>query len=190
MSKPVDSFVDKVAYPLLVLAIGPTFTLIGSKLQAGDWLAWLKQIPSWGYVIFFGMTIGWMLMGSIVRRIRHLKQRNLPTTPPIFTIPQWGYVTVGTLNYKEVVWRVQIPAPPPWQGLTPAEAHASRVDIKTPPFCPKCETELEQNELFFGNYRWSCVRCSFSIKSKVSYYREAVRAEKIAQSWWEKEAKE
>lgn len=190
MKKTAESFLDKVGWPLLVLALGPTVTLIGSKIQAGDWLAWLKMIPSWGYTYFFAVTAAWILLGPIVRRVRHLRQRNLPSIPAIFTVPRWGYVTVGTLNYRDVVWRVRIPAPPPWEGLSHREAKAARVDVETPPHCPKCDTELEQTETFFGNYRWSCLRCDFSTKNKLSYFHESMRAEKIAQSWWEKEPKD
>ena len=107
----------------------------------------------------------------------------------MFSVPRWGYTVVGTLTYKKVVWRVQIPSPPPWEALTLSEARSARVDIDTPPRCPKCDTELEETETFFGSYRWTCLRCGFATKNEMSFYREAVRAEKLAQSWWEKDPK-
>lgn len=191
MSKTRDSFLDKVVWPLLVLALTPAFTLVGSKVQSGDWLTWLNVIPSGVYTIFFTLVGIWLIAGFTIRRIRRLKERNLPSLPSVFTVPQWGYTTVGKLQYKNVVWRVQIPSPAPWDGgLTFSEAHSSRVDIDTPPHCPKCDTELEETETFFGNYRWTCLRCGFTSKNEMSFYHEAARAEKIAQSSWEKEPKE
>lgn len=190
MSKTRDSFLDKVVWPLLVLALTPAFTLIGSKVQSGDWLTWLNAIPSEVYTTFFTLVGIWLIAGFIIRRIRRLKERNLPSLPSAFTVPRWGYTTVGTLTYKNVVWRVQIPSPAPWDGLTISEARSSRVDIDTPPHCPKCDTELEETETFFGNCRWTCLRCGFTSKNEMSFYHEAVRAEKLAQSWWEKEPKE
>ena len=188
-SKIRETFLNKVVWPFLVLALTPTVTLIGSKVQSGDWLTWLKAIPSWIYTAFFGTIAFWVIIGFIVRRVHHLRQRNLPSIPSIFTIPRWGYVTVGTLTYKDVTWRVQVTAPPPWEVLSLSTAREKNVSIETPPRCPKCDTELEEAETFFGNYRWTCVRCDYSTKNNMSYYHESVRAEKLAQSWWEKEPK-
>ncbi len=83
---------------------------------------------------------------------------------------------------------MRIPAPAPWDTLTKSKAQSSRVDIELPPHCPKCDTELEETETFFGNNLWKCIRCGFSCKNKLSFYREALRAEKLAQSSWEKES--
>jgi hypothetical protein len=190
MSKTIGSLLEKVLWPLLLLALTPTFTLVGSKLQSGDWLTWLKLIPSWAYWSFFGVIFFLLLVGSIVRRIRHLQEHNLPSLPLFFSIPRWGYWTVGTLTYQDVLWRVRIPAPRPWEGLSREEARSARVNVEIPPRCPKCDTELEEAETFFGNYRWSCLRCGFARKNSMSYYRESIRAEKLAQSWWEKEPKD
>lgn len=187
MGKTTERILDKLVLPLLFVALLPTFTLLGSKLLSGDWLAWFKRVPSWGYSVFVGLIVAGFLLSPVVRRLRRLRKRNLPAAPLFFGVPRWGYVTVGTLNYKNVIWHVQIPAPPPWKGLTPAEARCAAVDVETPPHCPKCDTEVEETETFFGNFRWSCLRCGFVTKNNMSYYKEVIRAEKLARSWWEKE---
>ena len=189
MSKTHESFINKVIWPLLVLTLTPTFTLIGSKFQSGDWLSWFNVIPSSIYTTFFAFIATWLIIGIVIRRIRRLKERNLPSTPSIFTIPRWGYTTIGTLKYKNVVWRVRIPSPAPWDEFSFQQAQSSRIDIGTPPHCPNCDTELEETETFFGRFRWTCLRCGFSTKNEMGYYHEAVRAEKLAKSWWENEAK-
>lgn len=177
-------------WPLLLLALAPTVTLIGSKLQSGDWLTWVKAIPSWLYMTFFCIIALWFITGVVLRRIRRLRERNLPSLPSGFLIPPWGYTRVGTLPYKGVVWRYQIPAPPPSERLTIAEARSARVELDIPPRCPKCDTELEEIETFFGRFRWSCLRCGFRRKNNLSFYHEAMRAEKLAQSEWEKGSRE
>jgi ribosomal protein S27AE len=182
----MKSFPEKVLWPLVVLALTPSATLLGSKLQSGDWLSWMKKLPSWAYWAFFVVVLGFLLLGAIVRRRAHLRRKNLPFLLPIVVSPRWGYTIVGTLGYKGVVWRTRIPSLAPWEELTLARAQASRVDIETPPRCPKCDTELEEHETFFGNYRWLCLRCGFSAKNEMSYYHEAVRAETIGQSEWER----
>jgi len=185
MNKARESFINKVVWPLLLVALTPPTILIGSKIQAGDWLTWINTIPSWAYTCFFSFVGFWVIGGWIVRRIRALKERNSPPLPLLFSVPRWGYTTVGTLSYKNVVWRVRIPAHAPWETLTKLEARRSRVDIETPPHCQKCDTELEESETFFGRYKWTCIRCGFSSKNESNFYREAVRAEKLAQSWRE-----
>jgi hypothetical protein len=191
MTKVRDGLLDKVIWPLLLLAFTPAATLIGSRIQSGEWLTWLTAIPSWAYTAFFAMIGLWFVGGIVIRRFKALKQRNLPSLPMAFTVvPRWGYTIVGTLNYKGVIWRVRIPSPAPWKSFSMREARSSRVDIETPPHCPKCDTELEETETFFGGHRWTCLRCGFSIKNEISFYREAIRAEKLAQSWWEKESAE
>ena len=181
----MSSFIDKVIWPLIVLALTPTVTLIGSKIQSGDWLTWLKKIPLWVYWLFLGAIIGWILLVALIRRIRYLHKKNLPSLPLGFSIPRWGYVKVGTLNYQDVVWCIRIPAPSPLRNIGVEKVRNPRVDVETPPRCPKCETELEQTETFFGRYRWTCLRCGFSKKNSISFYHEAVRVQKLAQSQWE-----
>lgn len=186
MTKVHDQFLDKVVWPLMLLALTPAVTLIGSKVQSGDWLTWLNVIPSWAYTSFFSIVGIWFIGSVIARRLKTLKERNLPSLPLAFTIPQWGYTRVGTLNYKRVVWRVRVPSPAPWQNFSKNDV---RVDIETPPHCPKCDTEIEEAETFFGGKRWLCICCGYATKNSISFYHEAVRAEKIAQSWWEEESK-
>ena len=187
MGKTTDSLLKQVVWPLTLLAFTPAITLIGSKLQSDDWLAWLRVIPSWAIWAFFGALLSWYLGGIIIRRIKHLKSSNLPSLPMCFSIPAWGYTTVGNLTYQEVVWRIRVPAQPPWQSFSWKESRAERVDVEIPPHCPKCDTELEEIETFLGDYRWTCIRCNFMKKNCISFYYEAVRAEKLAQSHWEKE---
>lgn len=187
MRKTTDSLLEKLVWPILLLALTPAVTLIGSKLQSGDWLAWITQVPSWAFWLFFGIVVLWLALGLVVRRIKHLRTRNLPPLPMAFTIPRWGYVTVGILNYRGVAWRCRIPAPPPWRQLAFETAKSERVDVETPPHCPQCDTELEEQETFFGKYRWICVRCGFVKKNDISFYYEAVRAERLAQVELEKQ---
>lgn len=188
MTQRGESFLDKVVWPLLVLGLTPTVTLLGSKVQSGNWLSWMQAIPSWAYGTFFASVMVWVAVGVIIRRVKHLKERNLPKV--IRTISGWGYVTVGKLTHRDVVWLYRIPAPPSWASLTIDTARNSRVSVATPPRCPKCDTELEETETFLGRYRWACLRCGFTRKNGMSYYHEAVRGEKLAQSEWEKVSRE
>lgn len=187
MEKWHETFLDKVMWPTIALVLPNLITFVGSKLQSGNWLTWFRIIPLRVKVAFFGIIGLWLVISLIVRHIRRLRDENLPALPFVLTIPRWGYKTVGTMTHKDVLWRIQIPAPSPFDGLGGFETHPARVRLAHEPYCPKCETELEETKTFFGKYRWSCMNCGFAIKNNMNAYREAIRAEKLAQSWWEKE---
>lgn len=187
MKKWHETFLDKVMWPTIALVLPNLITFIGSKLQSGNWLTWFRLIPLWVKVAFFGIIGLWLVMSLVVRRIRQLREQNLPALPLVLTVSRWGYKTVGKMTHKDVSWRIQIPAPAPWDGIVASGMQSSRVRLAPEPYCPKCETELEETQTFFGKYRWSCLNCDFATKNNMSAYREAIRAEKLAQSWWEKE---
>lgn len=186
MSKAQDSFLEKVGWPVVLLVATSLLTLIGSKLQSGAWLTWMRAISPPVYVATAALFVWILLAILVIRRVRHLKARNLPELPTVFSVPAWGYVTVGNLSYKNVNWRIQIPAHAPWRDFALARARSERIDVETPPHCPKCDTKLEETETLFGSYRWSCLRCAFMQKNDMSFYHEAVRARKLAQADWER----
>jgi hypothetical protein len=178
-----DSLLNK-GWALLIIVLTPILTvlgtLIGSKVQSGNWLTWLKAMLA-------GLsTTSLMLIGSglvavfiailVFRRISRLKERNLSLAS---TFPGWGYTRVGQILHSKVIWRVMVPS----DEMT----DAFRVTVGMPPYCPKCDTELEETGTFFGRYRWTCVRCGFSCKNARRFVYESDRAERLAQSYWEKE---
>lgn len=62
---------------------------------------------------------------------------------------------------------------------------ASDVEVKIPPRCPKCKTELEQSKSFWGGRNWKCPRGDFTNKSKKSFYELSESLEKIVRRDWE-----
>jgi len=189
MNKWHETFLDKVIWPTIALVLPNMITFVGSKLQSGNWLTWFRLIPHWVKIAFFGIIGLWLIIILVVRRIRNLREQNLPALPLVLSVPRWGYKTIGTMTHKDVTWRIQISAPAPWDGIVGTETQSSRVRLAPEPYCPKCETELEESKTFFGGYCWSCLNCGFATKNNMDAYREAIRAEKLAQSWWEKSAK-
>ena len=188
MGRMRDLVFEKAILPLIVLVLTPAAAAIGSRLLTGEWLTWLKAIPWWVFVLFVSAIALWIIGGYVVRRKRILKERNLPAEKFGFAIPRWGYTSVGNLNYKGVVWRIRIPTPAQSDFWDVSEQRTLRVDIATPPHCPKCDTELEEMETFFGKYKWTCVRCKFSKKNDISWDNEVIRAKKLAQSSWENQS--
>jgi len=92
-------------------------------------------------------------------------------------------VTLDELfSYAGVLWTVRRFVPS-WEPIgnreNPKTRFVKSFDIVTPPRCPRCKTELEQKQGFWGGYRWKCVQCGFKKWKRHSYYQEADRALKI-----------
>lgn len=173
---------ENLIFPLLVILFSPFALLLGSRLESGDWLVWIRSIPTTGYLSFVLLIAVSGSTAKVVSRLRTLKQKNLPHVPTMFAVPLEGYMPVGELKHQGVKWIIQIPAPGRlgWPNGTP-----QNVDVDTPPRCANCRTELEETETFFGMFRWACLACGHAVKNKMSYHHEAVRAEKLASAWWE-----
>ncbi len=45
----LDSFLEKVVYPLMVLVLTPCAIAIGSFFTTGNIMDWLIQVPKWGW---------------------------------------------------------------------------------------------------------------------------------------------
>jgi hypothetical protein len=190
MSNARQAFANIVAWPWVLLVLTPIATLVSSELTSWVWPTWRKTIPSWAYTSFFCACVVIFGVYLIFRRIIRLRQCHLPTLPSVRSIPAWGYEFVGTLTYKNVRWRLQTPASAPWRGFALSGARSARVDVQIPPRCPKCNSGIEEAETFLGSYRWFCLRCDFACKNNVSFYHEAMRAQKLAQADRDKTAQE
>lgn len=179
----VKSVVENLLFPLLVISLTPLALLVGSRIESGAWLDWTVAIPPVAYISFAVLIVVWITAATVAGRLRVLKQRNLPTLPTTFAIPMNGYTPVGQLEHNGVKWTIEVPAPGPlgWRRGVP-----DNVDIDTPPRCSACTTEIEETETFFGRFHWKCLSCGQSVKNKMSYHHEAVRAERLAQAWWER----
>ena len=177
-------FFESVAYPLLVIVLTPLFAVAGSKLQTGAPLEWAKKVPLWVYATFIALMALWLCASLIVRRISRLRNENLPRLPSVIAVPSYGYRPIAELNHADVTWVVQAPAPAPWQELNRNNVDPHSLEVAMPPHCPSCRTELEETKNFWGSFKWSCIRCSFSKKNDLSYLRESIRAKMLAKSHW------
>jgi hypothetical protein len=149
MAKIFEITLEKLLAPLLVLLLTPAVTALASKLQTGSWSAWFAVIPRLVYYIVAAIFLLWVLIVLLRRRARHIRHMNDPVVRPIF-IPQFGYVQVGELTHAGVRWRFLAPAPAPWDRFEPRSVAASSITVETPPRCPKCDTELEEQARFLG----------------------------------------
>jgi len=184
MSKSL--FKEKLLYPILALILTPPATAIGSWLKTGDWTKWFTDIPLWLWIL---LAIGFVFLAVLMLVRRRRKQiQDSEVVSPIVIVrnPAFGWMPVGELFFRNVKWQIIAPRPAPWNfSWEVRNVSPSDIEVYTPPKCPKCGTEIEEEKGFWGGYIWKCVRCDFKMKNHHSYYGEADRAEKIARRDWE-----
>lgn len=99
-------------------------------------------------------------------------------------VPPYGWNKIGEFPYKDVIWEIQAPNEYSWRGSY-SDIEPEDIEVKTPPRCPQCKTELEEKRKFWGGYKWECVSCGFTKRNSESWYIEKDRAEKIAKRQFE-----
>lgn len=94
------------------------------------------------------------------------------------------------LSYVDVIWQIQTHGQSPILGFDLRKVNPSTIEANTPPRCPKCKTELEEESSFWGGYVWRCVQCGYKKRNRKNFYTESDRATRIAKREWEKHLEE
>lgn len=174
---------NRIVAPLLVVLLTPVAIGVGSKIITGDYVKWFKVIHVW--IVLGGAVLFWVII-AVHKRIKRLQKLRDSPSLSVVSIPVYGWITIGEIEYAGVKWMIRAPAPPPF-SLSYRGKNISPSDLKVeiPPRCPNCKTELEESPNFWGGYLWKCVRCGFQKKNKESYYKVVRYVEKIARREWE-----
>lgn len=183
--KIIKIFFDKIFIPLIILFLTPIIVSIGSKVVTNNWISWFKAVPKFIWIILVVLIFIWIFSTLIYRRNKIIDETKNNVGSCVITIPYYGWVTVGKLNYNGVIWRFHVPAPGPLDSFRGKEILPNELEVDGRPRCPNCETELEENKSFWGGYIWSCVSCNFKKRNKNSYYNEEERALRIVRRQWE-----
>lgn len=116
---------------------------------------------------------------------KRLKELNKGPSVGVARIPVYGISKLAEFEYCNVKWDICYPNSSPY-GLGPAvRIIPEDITVRIPPRCPKCGTELEESNNFWGGFTWKCVRCGFSKRNKDDQYIESDRAERIAKRLYE-----
>ena len=136
--KKVHFLLDKIVAPIVVALLTPIIISIASKINRGNWMELFGLIPGTLWIIFGLGVFLWVIIIVIRNRVKQLQK--LDAGPVVFGIstPHFGWITIGKLNYGGVVWRVQSPAPAPWESFNPMSISPSDIEVETLPRCPKC----------------------------------------------------
>ncbi|MEK6717719.1 MAG: hypothetical protein AABZ16_09535 [candidate division NC10 bacterium] len=150
MEKRTELFVNSYLYPVLVPLTVALGTMLLSKFATGDWLKYVHSIPKYAWVVMLAALGLWVAIVAVSRRFGRLREENARRGPLCFSVPPFGYQEITEFPFKGVLWPVEVPAPPPWQLTGGNPCDPSEIEVGTPPRCPKCKTELEEQKTFLG----------------------------------------
>ncbi|MCM1986283.1 hypothetical protein [Methanococcoides seepicolus] len=167
--------------PIIVLFIVSIAFSAGTDTTNGVLFSYLEKVPSIYYMLIIAFGILW-IVGIFIYKRRQTQKKGIgliPTGHPIH-----GWKILGNIEYKDVLWTMRIPNRTPWSiGKEPLDL--DDIDIKIPPICPKCNTELNQKDNVFGLYNWNCPHPKCSYKKRwnfSSWYSERETVKKIAKT--------
>ena len=183
----INTFLDKLVFPILVAVLTPVFATIGSKINTGKWLSWVTNLPKPVIIVFIVIVTFWFVAVVIRRRLKKIRDQNSGPGIHVVDYPMYGWITFGEMAFAEVIWRMRTYSPSPGKIFDPNKIDPNTITVETPPRCPKCKTEIEEYSSFWGGYVWKCVGCGYTKRNKNSFYNEAGRAERIARRQMERQ---
>jgi ribosomal protein L37AE/L43A len=184
----INTFLDKLIFPILVALFTPVIATISSKINSGKWLSWVTNLPKSVIIVFIVIVTFWFVAVVIRKRLKKIRDQNSGPGIQIVDYPVFGWITFGEMGYAEVIWRMRSYAPSPGEIFDPNKINTNAIKVETPPRCPKCKTEIEENSSFWGGYVWKCVGCGYTKRNKASFYDEADRAERVARRQMERQS--
>ena len=174
-------FLYQVILLVLSIVLPPILSTYWSYLQTGDYFYWFSNYPL--REISLGLTVLCFILALTFIRLKMINQNRFG----VHTASRYGYEEIGSsIEYEGLKWRIIAPRAGPYDR-SDLDTSPNRLRIRMPPRCPKCETEIEQSQSFWGGYVWKCVACGFKKKSRDSFNTVKERVEKIAQRLAEKE---
>lgn len=149
--------------------IAPLFVgiilLFISKIETGHWWYYLASIPFSAWLLLL-VVILLIVIFQLLKKGRKINAAFGVTE----ILPFGGWTESKHILLFDVWWTTQYPTPHPSTLLTMEGVDVEELNIKIPPLCPKCKTELNEKKVFLNKYLWSCVKCNFRKKSNRSYY--------------------
>ncbi|GEM_PF-2761321 len=159
---------------LIIAALLPSATAIGSKFASGSWLKWFES----PWVRFVLALVVFFLIFKMRKVVKSYGKTELASG----SIPPDGWEELKRISHDNVIWVVLRDG----RGrdanrLFPRNDPRPReICIKTPAVCPNCETELKETRRFWGGFTWHCIKCEFKKHSKASFYEASKNVERLA----------
>ena len=170
----IKEILKYLIYPLLVLLVG---TLLFSKINTNDWWKYVTEISTITWLLF---VVGVLILIVIIQYLK--SKTKVKGYGSYEEIPMRGWTESKQIKVFGVWWMTRYPTPNASILLTMEGIELDELDIKLPPLCPECKTELKETRTFWKKYLWSCVNCNFKIKQKESYYELTDDVLKICKS--------
>lgn len=178
---------SKVVAPIVVLIIGPGIVSLISKIETDNWTALFFKIPIPIKILFIAVTIGWITLIFIKKRMAKLKRKNTSSVS-FFFVPAHGYVSVAKADLFGLTWIVKAPAASRYseEETSLDNVNPELIKINIPPRCPNCEVELSEKLTLWGKYLIECVGCSFKKRNSECFRDTADKVTKMVRREIEK----
>ncbi|ETA68028.1 hypothetical protein MettiDRAFT_1475 [Methanolobus tindarius DSM 2278] len=176
--KTIDFLLKNILAPLIVAFLTPFVISLYSQITTDNWKYLLEQVSFTQMYLFLAVIIFWEMGIILKNRYDTVKRENLKAGALTRHFPIDGYETIFQIQYNGVLWDIRVP-----KGIDSflvSSKTVDRIDVKLPPKCPLCKTELEQTRSFIKGYKWKCVSCGFTKRNNDIWHKEAERAKKIA----------
>lgn len=135
-------------------------------------LDWIIGIGFWTWIMIIVGSIFLFVVYKLVAQYLESKVVN----PIILTV--YDKRELKRIKYEGLLWKVVYPKE---TGISRNKYIVpSKVDIESDPLCPKCQTELNENNKIIG-FKFNCPKCTFSKRKLENKYAMKGNAIKIAE---------
>jgi hypothetical protein len=172
-----DPVLSKVIAGIILLIISS----LSSKLFTNNWFMFFEFIPIEIWLILLFSFIIYIIIKMFLKSRKYKKPAS---SFEVLPLRDWQEL-YQKIQY-DVIWVIRKQQGDVFDIYLGDQTDPEDLNIKIPPYCPKCNTELEEKKTILGSYLWFCVKCDFSKKSKMSFYIIADAVRKIEQSEYRK----
>lgn len=181
MTRCKEILPKKLWVPILLAILLPSAASLGSHITKGDWSLWLKaayiglmEAPILVWWVLGIACFVWAIILLVRWRLYEMRRGDL-----VRAIVLYPTEVIFSRRYAGAYWNVEVPT---WQAYGTPKLRVEDYEVSKTARCEKCKTELEEEKAFWGGYRWSCIRCGRTIKSKIEQCRVADRLRRIVRS--------
>ena len=166
---------DRIITDVILYIITPSAIVVGSGIlsliQTGTFI---KYLVEYWYLIVIVIIVVMLIAYILFRR----KSDDFPIGMA-FSINQDYWEPVIRIEHAGLLWDIYKEKNIFLDSFNQNRTISPNTAVNTPPRCPKCKTEINEDVGFFGGSRFSCPNCGFHVLNKKSLYLLKQDVEKI-----------
>jgi hypothetical protein len=148
------------------------------------------SVPRSATLVVGGIALLWAAWVVVKRAAAERRRARQAPFIGVVQSQMFRDVPVMTIDYGGVKWRVVETV----DALGWSEGHSNPkpddIDVSEPPRCPQCETELCEEQGFWGSWKWYCPGCQFALRGQRDYGFVSAEVLRIARRRLERGSRE